>query len=88
MNDYPLNDKIEAMPDPRGYVFIDCDGHAWGYWTPSEGVSDSICGSAANCPFRSRDEAQLAGEKCKWGCQRVEVWTPESCVPPMPEKQS
>lgn len=31
MNDYPLNDKIEAMPDPRGYVFIDCDGHAWGY---------------------------------------------------------
>ena len=78
-------EKVEAAPDPRGYVFIDRDGDTWGYWSPSKGLSYSICGRAADRPFHSREEAQLAGEKCKHGCIRVEVWTPECGVPPMPE---
>ena len=75
--------KPEPLPDPRGYVFIDADGDAWGW------DSDQLCprapGSFARRPFFTRTEAQNVGNRCAFGCVRVEVWTPESRVPPMPE---
>ena len=72
--------------DPKGYVFIDKSGDAWGW------DSDQVCprapGSSARRPFFTRTEAQNVGNRCSFGCVRVEVWTPECGVPPMPEKTS
>ena len=72
--------------DPRGYVFIDKSGDAWGW------DRDPICprapGTSARRPFFTRTEAQNAGNRCAFDCVRVEVWTPECGVPPMPEKTS
>ena len=77
----------EAAPDPRGYVFIDRDGHAWGYYAASDG-SPCAAGRSADRPFRTSEEAEAVAQKCVFGWQRVEVWTPESRVPPMPEVRS
>ena len=81
-------EKVEAAqeetPDPRGYVFIDLDGDAWGCDTTSTHGGPGEC---ADQPFQTRMEAEEAAKDCRYGCQRVEVWTPESRVPPMPEKQ-
>ena len=81
----PLDDDGNEI-DPRGYVFIDKSGDAWGW------DSDQVCprapGSFARRPFFTRTEAQNAGDRCAFDCLRVEVWTPESRVPPMPEKTS
>ena len=78
--------KAEAAPDTRGYVFIDRAGYAWGYYAASEG-SPCAAGTSADRPFRTRDEAEAVAQRCIFGCQRIEVWTPESRVPPMPEKR-
>ena len=79
--------KIEAAPaetpHPRGYVFIDYAGDAWGY--AAEYHRDES--ERAERPFRTAAEAAAQGELCVFGCRRVEVWTPESRVPPMPEKR-
>ena len=78
----PLDDDGNEI-DPRGYVFIDKSGDAWGW------DSDQLCprapGSSARRPFFTRTEAQNVGNRCSFGCVRVEVWTPASRVPPMPE---
>ena len=78
--------QAEETPDPSGYVFIDRAGYAWGYYAASEG-SPCAAGTSADRPFRTRDEAEAVAQRCIFGCQRIEVWTPESRVPPMPEKQ-
>ena len=74
----------EETPDPRGYVFIDLDGDAWGWDATSTHRGPQWC---ADRPFKTRMEAEDAAKYCRYGCQRIEVWTPESRVPPMPEKQ-
>ena len=76
--------KAEAAPDTRGYVFIDLDGDAWGWDATSTHRGPQWC---ADRPFKTRMEAEDAAKYCRYGCQRIEVWTPESRVPPMPEKQ-
>ncbi len=73
--------KQHEEPDPRGYVFIDIDGDAWGYAANSD--SKCRCKRGADQPFQNIDEAKIAGEKCIFGCVRVEVWTPECGVAPM-----
>ena len=78
--------QAEETPDPSGYVFIDRAGYAWGYYAASEG-SPCAAGTSADRPFRTRDEAEAVAQRCIFGCQRIEVWTPESRVPPMPEKR-
>ena len=82
-------EKVEAAPeetpDPRGYVLIDEYGDAWGWrdrfpWIGSQ--------EKASRPFRTKTEAASeSNQYAVGGFPHVEVWTPESCVPPMPEKQ-
>ena len=83
--------KVEAAPkpeaDPRGYVFIDGDGDAWGYFDHKIKGTGRRIGRNAMRPFATSEEATKHGQQCVFGCHRVEVWTPESGVPPMPEKQ-
>ena len=74
--------KQHEEADPRGYVFIDIEGDAWGWDNTSTHRGPQLC---ADRPFRTRMEAEDSGARCYYGCQRVEVWTPECRVPPMPE---
>ena len=74
----------EETPDPRGYVLIDRDGDAWGW---KDSFTNRACSRTAARPFRTRTEAAFYGKDCIFGCQRVEVWTPECGVQPMPETQ-
>ena len=73
----------EETPDPRGYVLIDEYGDAWGWrdrfpWIGSQ--------EKASRPFRTKTEAASeSNQYAVGGFPHVEVWTPESCVPPMPE---
>ncbi len=76
--------EVEETPDPRGYVFIDRNGRAWGWDCDSIRRSPR---SLAKRPFLTRMEAEEAAKNCYHGFKCVEVWTPECGVPPMPEKQ-
>ena len=71
----------EEQPDPRGYVFVDEDGDAWGYSRNDPGASYV----APVRPFRTFADAESAGKASVYGMRRVEVWTPECGMPPMPE---
>lgn len=77
--------EMEAAPDPRGYVFVDRDGDRWGW---DDDITERSPGKTAQRPFRTRAEAQSAGAGCSFRCDRIEVWTPECGVPPMPEEVS
>ena len=70
-------------PDPMGYVFIDRGGTAWGW---DDDSSSRACGTQALRPFHTPAEARQAATGCFYGFHGVEVWTPASRVPPMPEK--
>ena len=72
----------EEKPDPRGYVFIDDEGDAWGWRSSSPYRAPK---SMAARPFRSHDAAKIAGDNSPVGWSSVEIWTPECGVPPMPE---
>ena len=76
--------KQHEKHDPRGYVFVDRDGDAWGY---SDGISARAPIDRADRPFRTIEEAAAASRNCGFGFQRIEVWTPECRVPPMPENR-
>lgn len=83
----PLDDDGNEI-DPRGYVFIDRGGSAWGFTDDDYRAGFAQVAKYADRPFRTMVEAGTAGKRCIWGCIRVEVWTPECGVPPMPEKTS
>lgn len=74
--------KPEPLPDPRGYVFIDADGDAWGW---GENFRGRNCKELAKRPFATYAEAEDQGRRCSFRAVGVEVWTPASRVPPMPE---
>ena len=74
----------QNTPDPRGYVFVDQDGDAWGW---EDSFTNRGCRQTAERPFLTRRDAEFYGKSCAFKCHRVEVWTPECGVPPMPETQ-
>ena len=86
----PLDDDGDEI-DPRGYVFIDRMGFAWGW---RDGMNGALATYAMR-PFRTRKEAQAAADTFKSThvtaaartpqC-RVKVWTHECGVAPMPEE--
>ena len=75
----------EETPDPRGYVFVDKDGHEWGY--RESVLAHYGCGACAERPFKTRQEAAEVGPTCLFSAREIKLWCEGSRVPPMPEPQ-